>query len=399
MQTGMPNSSYAPSGVYYGNSDPMSSQASRKRAYENEVAQFVDDVKRQKLGASAYTHEIASRFAHIQSLMPAVSLDHHSQAQLDYNSNVMSSSGLHSIGNTYQLPYPSNSGYAKKADVLGADQYLHQLSSSMYENPSAAAASGVAQPGSHYIPTTVSYRSPSIASPHSPYSTSSQHTPGPVTHSSPSNAYSPGHDGSTGGTPALTPPMSYASSLSPVSIASHSVNYPSLPPLSSSELMSGIPTSTLGGAFDMDQRRRYSVGILQKSAPAEKMEVDDEIELQIQRERSISSSSDGISKEMGKVEISAPSETKKENKVDSKKSPEEIFPKEQALAIIKKLREDFAYMLKEMDGGASDKESQDEKEDLDSPMADSPVDRSSEESVTVKQELDVVYPELKTLVV
>lgn len=149
----------------------------------------------------------------------------------------------------------------------------------------------------------------------------------------------------------------------------------------------------------MDQRRRYSVGILQKSAPAEKMEVDDEAELQLQRERSISTSSDGISKEMGKVEISEPSETKQEKKVDIKKSPEEILPKEQALAIIKKLREDFAYMLKEMDGSVSDKDSPDGKEDQDSPMADSPVERSSEESVAVKPEPDVVYPELKSPVV
>ena len=212
-----------------------------------------------------------------------------------------------------------------------------------------------------------------------------------------------GFTGSAGGTPALTPPTSYASSLSPASIASHpsSVNYPSLPALTTAgEIIQGLPPSALGGAFDLDQRRRYSVGILQGSAPtADKMDVDDnDADAQLRRESSTSTSSsaDSISRGVAKVGINSP--TRSAN-VDSAlevrpSSPETICPKRVAMDIIKKLRSDIKLMLKEI----ADEPQLAPKDVL---MAEAADDSSNEKDIEVKKEIspaaDVAYPVLSNV--
>ncbi|KAJ5668736.1 hypothetical protein N7462_009806 [Penicillium macrosclerotiorum] len=98
------------------------------------------------------------------------------------------------------------------------------------------------------------------------------------------------HSPSTG-TPALTPPssaQSYTSNRSPISLPqTHRVSpphesgagmYPRLPSATVSDSMTAgypavagaAPPSTLSGAFDHDDRRRYTGGTLQRARPAER---------------------------------------------------------------------------------------------------------------------------------
>jgi hypothetical protein len=156
-----------------------------------------------------------------------------------------------------------------KADVMQIDQYLEQMQNTIFENDADVAASGVAQPGAHYVHGAMSYRpthSPPMAS-HGAAST-------PVVANSHA-ARSP-----MSATPALTPPssaQSYTSGRSPISLpSSHHSNsgmYPTLPATTAQEhaasgypaVSSAAPASTLSSAFDHEDRRRYGGGMLQRA--------------------------------------------------------------------------------------------------------------------------------------
>jgi len=190
----------------------------------------------------------------------------------------------------HQYALPPMPNLRTKNDLMNIDQFLEQMQSTVYESSNAAAAAGVQQPGAHYTHQTVNFRHS-----HSPPQTvnhdlghmnsnvSSSHVTAPMmaTHSTQSNA---------SGTPALTPPsssVSYTSGHSPAS--SHGMSptsrhsstaaaaYPSLPAvtLGYSPHSNAAPTSTLGTNFDSDLRRRYSGGMLQRSARSE-MEISDD---------------------------------------------------------------------------------------------------------------------------
>ena len=186
---------YAPNGAVYYSQPQHMHEAPRKRAYEYEVSQFVEDVKRHKFGGGGYTPEVASRFASIHSLVGHVPMEHSGYA-MHHQPSIISAAPMHGgIHTTYQLPHPGPIAYSRKADLVEADQFLHQLSTSLYENPAVAAAAGVAHPGAHYTHTGLSYnRTPSIPSPHSPHSISSHHSSISAPQHSPGHVYSPHHD-------------------------------------------------------------------------------------------------------------------------------------------------------------------------------------------------------------
>lgn len=179
----------------------------------------------------------------------------------------------------HQYALPPMPNLRTKNDLLNIDQFLEQVQSTVYESSNSAAAAGVQQPGSHYTHTAESYRH-SNSPPqnlqglgHMASQVSSAHSTAPMraTHSSQSNS---------SGTPALTPAssaVSYTSSHSPTSSqglsptsghSSTSASYPSLPADANgySPHSTTAPASTLGTNFDSDFRRRYSGGMLQRSA-------------------------------------------------------------------------------------------------------------------------------------
>lgn len=171
----------------------------------------------------------------------------------------------------YSLPLPN---LRTKNDLLNIDQFLEQLQTTVYESPNHAAAAGVAQPGSHLVPTGVNYRT-SNSPPHLSHANSNSH-----------GAAIANMTGSTNvETPALTPAssvMSYTSGHSPSShhnispVSRPSIGgsmYPILPSVSAMSDMSGgypatssAPASGLAMSMDLDGRRRYSGGLLQKAA-------------------------------------------------------------------------------------------------------------------------------------
>lgn len=177
----------------------------------------------------------------------------------------------------YALPPMPN--LRTKNDLVQIDNILEQMQSTVYENSNNAAAAGVHQPGSHYLPLGFRHsQSPPQAAAHAPQPAVSQGGYSAAHVASPLTAISSTH---SNGTPAVTPPsssMSYTSGHSPSASSSgmsptsrHSSTtsalYPTLPAVTS-----GYPgqstTSTLGPSFDADPRRRYSGGMLQRASGA-----------------------------------------------------------------------------------------------------------------------------------
>nr|QEV83821.1 putative zinc finger protein Pac1 [Sclerotinia ginseng] len=179
----------------------------------------------------------------------------------------------------YSLPLPN---LRTKSDLNSIDQFLEQMQSTVYESSNAAAAAGIHQPGAHYTHQGINFRQS-----HSPPQTHIHNIGSMAPHVSTSYASAPmtathsSHSVSSG-TPALTPssssvsytsgnsPMS-SSGMSPISRHSSTSNaaYPNLPAVSlgySPHHSATAPTSTLGTNFDSDLRRRYSGGVLQRSA-------------------------------------------------------------------------------------------------------------------------------------
>jgi hypothetical protein len=281
-------SSYAP--VYYGvnHGADMGQHAAyetRKRGLDA-LNDFFGDAKRRQIDASSYQHISRSLMSlqgipigggGLQEYMTAgpslVSVDGHG--------------GHHSAPmpqHQYALPLPN---LRTKNDLMNIDQFLEQMQNTVYEtqsNSNATAAAGIHQPGLHYTHTGMNHRSshspPYTALPqtHMNSHVSSAHAAAPMmaTQSSQSNA----------GTPALTPPsssVSYTSSHSPVSShgmspvsrnsSTTSASYPILPAVTMGYSPHSTAAPTLGTNFDTDPRRRYSGGMLQRSANPNSMDM------------------------------------------------------------------------------------------------------------------------------
>jgi hypothetical protein len=262
---------------------------SRKRGFDA-LNEFFGDAKRRNIDPSSY-EQVGQR------LMALQGIPIHSGGLSDYMpaGPAMVAVGGHHGGHhggpmpPHQYALPPMPNLRTKNDLMNIDQFLEQMQSTVYESSNAAAAAGVQQPGAHYTHQAVNFRqshSPPQTALHSlhhlPHQVSSAHVTAPMmaSHSTQSNA---------SGTPALSPPssaVSYTSGHSPSSshgmspISRHSTTvstaYPSLPAvtLGYSPHSTTAPTSTLGTNFDSDPRRRYSGGMLQRSANAHDMDDD-----------------------------------------------------------------------------------------------------------------------------
>lgn len=256
----------------------------RKRGFEA-LNDFFGDAKRRQIDPNSYSqvgqrlvalsgmgaHLVASDYIQAPAMVAVGGGGHGGP------SNIAHGHIAHAPHHQYALPPMPN--LRTKNDLLNIDQFLEQMQTTVYENPNHAAAAGVQQAGSHYIHAGVNFRQ-SQSPPHSAiHNLMSSHltsgantTPMMATSSSQSNS---------SGTPALTPPsstMSYTSGHSPVQslpsihgmspVHHSSAAYPSLPSVSQgySPHSNTAPASTLGTNFDIDQRRRFSGGMLQKSA-------------------------------------------------------------------------------------------------------------------------------------
>ncbi|KAI1772369.1 hypothetical protein F4818DRAFT_425721 [Hypoxylon cercidicola] len=277
--------------------DHMGYQASaaeydnRKRTYEA-LNEFFGDAKRRQLDPSSYTH-VGQRLLPLHGVLPI----HSGSLGAEYlpSPAVMAVDG-HGGHGPYQQHYslPPMPNIRTKNDLVQIDQLLEQMQSTVYENSNTAAAAGVHQPGSHYLP--LNFR----------HSQSPPHSAAPA-QSMGNGAYSAAHVASpltvsthSNGTPAVTPPsssMSYTSGHSPSASSSglspstrHSSTsalYPTLPAVTS-----GYPgqsaTSTLGPNFDPDPRRRYSGGMLQRANTATRPHIDRELSTTPKPESAIS---------------------------------------------------------------------------------------------------------------
>jgi hypothetical protein len=274
-----------PSGgpVYYnvGPGNDMGHQATydqRKRGYEA-LNDFFGDVKRRQIDPSTYS-QVGPRLMALHDAVQGGTL-------LDY----MPAPPMIGVGGNghapgaplhqphYALPIPN---LRTKSDLLNIDTFLDQMQSTVYDNPTTAAAAGVHQPGNHYTHQGLNFRQS-----HSPPHTTTQNNLGSVgrqvsapTVTAPLMTATSSHSPQTG-TPALTPPsstLSYTSGHSPTSVpglspssrhsSAASATYPTLPAVTVgfSTHSNGAPVPTLGPNFDHDPRPRFSGGMLQRSA-------------------------------------------------------------------------------------------------------------------------------------
>lgn len=286
------NQSYG--NVYYTTYDGNHASLEAKRRREI-LQDFVGMIKRNEIDANSYS-AVSQRLVGLHGLQLPLAANEsipeyqHAPAMV----GVGGPGGYQTSSmppQMYQLP-PMN--LRTKADLMNIDRVLEQMQSTVYEGNEAAAA-GVGQPGAHFIHGGATYNtnnSPPNSATQLPSSHATATTSAPVSAAPITSAHSPHNS-----TPALTPPssaQSYTSARSPTSISStHQRSpllhhqqapltsagmYPTLPapnaqesypsgyPASSS---SAAPVSTLGGAFDNDDRRRYTGGTLQRSRPAE----------------------------------------------------------------------------------------------------------------------------------
>ncbi|CAJ2509994.1 Uu.00g058940.m01.CDS01 [Anthostomella pinea] len=273
--------------MYYqaigGRGDHMGYQAaaefdSRKRSYDV-MHEFFSDAKRRQLDPASY-QQVSQRLMPLHGALPI----HSGSLGAEYlpAPAVVGVDGPGGQGPYQHYALPPMPNIRTKNDLVQIDQILEQMQSTVYENSNTAAAAGVHQPGSHYMPLNFRH---SHSPPHSaaPAPSHMQHGGYSQAHAaSPLTAVSSTH---SNGTPAVTPPsssVSYTSGHSPTASSSgfspstrHSTTttalYPSLPAVTS-----GYPgqsaTSTLGPNFDTDTRRRYSGGMLQRAAGPRQVE-------------------------------------------------------------------------------------------------------------------------------
>lgn len=262
----------------------------RKRGYDA-LNDFFGDAKRRQFDPNSST-QVGQR------LMALHGIPIQNGTLLDYIPN----SSMVAIGGNgqasapaihqphYALPIPT---LRTKSDLINMDHFLDQMSATVYESSTSAAAAGVHQPsGVHYTHPSMNFRpshSPPQTATHSHLaSTSSQVSAATAPTMVARSSHSP-----QSSTPALTPPsssLSYTSGHSPTSVpglspssrhsSAASVGYPTLPAVSSgySAHSSGAPVSTLGPNFDLDPPRRFSGGMLQRSAGSR---TDDEMDVDL----------------------------------------------------------------------------------------------------------------------
>ncbi|KAJ5384485.1 Zinc finger C2H2 [Penicillium concentricum] len=266
----------------------------RKRGYDA-LNEFFGDLKRRQFDPNSYA-AVGQRLLGLQALqLPFLNGPVPEYQQMPASVAVgggggggggYSPGGSHPPG--YHLPPMSN--VRTKNDLINIDQFLEQMQNTIYESDENVAAAGVAQPGAHYVHGGMNYRAT-----HSP---PTQLPPSHVTATSAPMGAASAHSPSVG-TPALTPPssaQSYTSNRSPIAMHhAHRVSpphesgpgmYPRLPSATVADSMNaGYPTtsgaappSTLSGAYDHDDRRRYTGGTLQRARPAERAVTGDRMD-------------------------------------------------------------------------------------------------------------------------
>ena len=259
-----PQNSYSYGNVSYavdheGNSHPVDSH---KQGLES-IKNLVMDTQRGSFDPTSYS-QIGTRLSAIQgSQLPF--LPGHSMS--DYQSAETGDGAQASVyAPTAQYSLPMVPNLRTKDDLLNADHVFQAMQSTIYENASGLAASGIGQPGAHYVQRQ-SHSPPGLQL------TSAHNSGFAPMRASPTHS---NHDG----TPALTPPSSagsHDSNHSPRSIHSNSGvtgrlavgMYPTLPGSvsdSASHPSSMAPTSTLRS--QTEYQHRHGGGRLQKAAPS-----------------------------------------------------------------------------------------------------------------------------------
>lgn len=255
----------------------------RKRGYDA-LNEFFGDLKRRQFDSNSYA-AVGQRLLGLQALQLPILNGPVPEYQPMPAAVPVGGGGGYSPGGSHAPAYhlPPMSNVRTKSDLINIDQFLEQMQNTIYESDENVAAAGVAQPGAHYVHPGMNYRT-----------TNSPPTQLPPSHVTaapqPPMMAASAHSPSTG-TPALTPPssaQSYTSNRSPISMPlNHRVSpphesgagmYPRLPSTTVSDSMtagyptasSAAPPSTLSGAFDHDDRRRYTGGTLQRARPAER---------------------------------------------------------------------------------------------------------------------------------
>jgi hypothetical protein len=238
---------------------------------------FFGDAKRRQIDPTSYA-EVGSRLNVLEGLSSPGS----SMADFLSTGPALASLGSHGGGPMVQQHHslPSMPSLRTKNDLLSMDQFLNQVQATVYETTSPAARAGVQQPGAHYAPRA--YR-PSRSPPQDIHGLGSMASQGPSAQGTAPMRATNSSQSNSSGTPALTPAsssVSYSSGHSPTSsqglspMAGHSSTsapYPTLPANTNgySPHSTAAPASTLGTNFDSDFRRRYSGGMLQRSADAD----------------------------------------------------------------------------------------------------------------------------------
>ncbi|KAI3177022.1 transcriptional regulator family: C2H2 zinc finger [Penicillium roqueforti] len=263
----------------------------RKRGYDA-LNEFFGDLKRRQFDPNSYA-AVGQRLLGLQALqLPFLNGPVPEYQQMPASVAVGGGGGYSPGGSQapgYHLPPMSN--VRTKNDLINIDQFLEQMQNTIYESDENVAAAGIAQPGAHYVHGGMNYRAT-----HSP---PTQLPPSHVTATSSAPMAASAHSPSVG-TPALTPPssaQSYTSNRSPISMHhAHRVSpphesgpgmYPRLPSATVADSMAaGYPTasgaappSTLSGAYDHDDRRRYTGGTLQRARPADRAATEDRMDI------------------------------------------------------------------------------------------------------------------------
>lgn len=264
----------------------------RKRGYDA-LNEFFGDLKRRQFDPNSYA-AVGQRLLGLQALQLPILNGPVPEYQQMPASVAVGGGGYSPSGGAqppgYHLPPMSN--VRTKNDLINIDQFLEQMQNTIYESDENVAAAGVAQPGAHYVHAGMHYRATHSPPTQLPPSHVTATTSAPMMAAS---AHSP-----SVGTPALTPPssaQSYTSNRSPISMHhAHRVSpphesgpgmYPRLPSATVADSMTaGYPTtsgaappSTLSGAYDHDDRRRYTGGTLQRARPAERAVTEDRMDI------------------------------------------------------------------------------------------------------------------------